>query len=152
MADFTRKSVADMAADNPGIDLGTSGALHEIDWGTEDAFWREEYARRPYARADRDYSYFEHAYKYGALARTRHAGREWHEVEPELESGWQAFRGKTKSTWAEMKDAVRDAFHRPEFRAPFFANMGGIERMIALQMRDENGVDPFETETLLSPR
>ena len=112
MADFTRDSAADIAADNPGVNMGTSGSMREIDWGTEDAYWREQYATRPYARADRDYAHFEHAYRSGAEARTRHAGREWAEVEPELESGWHAYRGNTQTAWGEIKDAVRDAFHR----------------------------------------
>ena len=112
MADFTKNSAADIVADNPGVNMGTTGSMREIDWGTEDAYWREQYATRPYARADRDYDHFQHAYRYGAEARTRHAGREWHEVEPELETGWHAYRGDTQTKWGEIKDAVRDAFHR----------------------------------------
>jgi len=112
MADFTKNSAADIVADNPGVNMGTSGSMHEIDWGTEDLYWREQYATRPYARADQDYEHFQQAYRYGAESRARHAGREWNEVEPELERGWDGYRGKSQSRWTEVKDAVRDAFHR----------------------------------------
>lgn len=112
MADFTKDSAADIAADNPGANLGTSGSLREIDWGTEDAYWRAEYATRPYARADRDYAHFEPAYRYGVESRARHEGRDWNDVEHEIESGWHAYRGTSQTAWAEIKDAVRDAFHR----------------------------------------
>lgn len=116
MADFTKDNAADIVADNPGINMGTSGSLHEIDWGTEDAYWREQYASRPYARADRSYDHFQPAYRYGAESRARHQGRDWHEVEPELETGWHAYRGNTQTAWAEIKDAVRDAFGRRHHR------------------------------------
>lgn len=112
MADFTRNNAADIVADNPGANMGTSGSMREIDWGTEDAYWREAYPTRPYARADRDYAHYEPAYRYGTEARFRHHGREWHEVEHDLESGWHAYRRSTQTSWAEIKDAVRDAFHR----------------------------------------
>ena len=112
MADFTKDSAADIAAGNPGINLGTSGSMREIDWGTEDAYWREQYGSRPYAKADRTYDHYAPAYRYGAEARTRHTGRAWDDAEPELERGWHAYRGSTQTSWAEIKDAVRDAFHR----------------------------------------
>ena len=112
MADFTKNSAADIVANNPGVNMGTSGSLHKIDWGTEDLYWREQYASRPYARADRDYEHFQPAYRYGAESRARHAGREWNDVEPDLERGWDTYRGKSQTKWGEVKDAVRDAFHR----------------------------------------
>ena len=112
MADFTKGGAAGIAADNPGINMGTSGSLREVDWGTEDAHWRQEYATRPYAKADRGYEHFAPAYRYGTESRTRHVGRRWEEAEPELERGWHAYRGDTQTAWAEIRDAVRDAFDR----------------------------------------
>lgn len=112
MADFTRGSAADIAAGNPGINMGTSGSMREVDWGTEDAYWRQEYARGPYAKADRDYEHYAPAYRYGTESRTRYAGRSWEDAEPELERGWHAWRGSTQTAWGEIRDAVRDAFHR----------------------------------------
>lgn len=113
MADFTKRTVADMAAATPDINMGTSGSMREVEWGTEDAYWREEYARRPYSSADRSYEHYQPAYRYGHEARTRYAGRDWDaDVERDLETGWHAYRGNTQTTWAEIKDAVKDAFGR----------------------------------------
>ena len=117
MADFTSGNVFDnMPSGNPGINMGTTGSMHEIDWGTESwgeneqRHWRDSYASRPYVQADRGYDYYEPAYRYGTAAARHHAGREWNDVEGELERDWDKARGASKSTWAEAKDAVRDAW------------------------------------------
>ena len=112
MADLTKDVAADMVAGSPGINLGTSGSMREIDWGTEDARWREHYAGRPYAQADRGYAHYERAYRYGAESRARHTGRDWSEVEPELERGWTEYRGQSRSTWPEIREAAKDAWMR----------------------------------------
>ena len=118
MADFTRNSVADMAAGSPGINMGTTGSMQDMEWGedrewpTHEAHWRQNYASRPYAQADRGYDHYEPAYRYGTASATRHAGRKWNDVESDLERGWDSARGTSKSTWTEMKGAVRDAWDR----------------------------------------
>lgn len=35
MADFTRDTAADMAAGNPGINMGTSGSMKDMEWGSD---------------------------------------------------------------------------------------------------------------------
>ena len=118
MADFTKNSVADMAAANPGINMGTTGSMRDTDyasddlWDAHDAHWRERYATRPYVQADRGYEHYRHAYRYGHGAAATHRGREWHEVEGDLERGWHSARGESSSAWHEVKDAVRDAWDR----------------------------------------
>src|SRR5690242_20346465 len=101
--DFTRNSAADIAAGNPGINMGTTGSLHDIDWGTagfaDDAHWRERYHTRPYAQADRGYEHYRPAYRYGATAAGHYAGREWDDVAPELERGWESARGRSETAW-----------------------------------------------------
>lgn len=120
MADFSKNTVADMAAGNPGVNMGTSGSMRDLDeyadadWAPHERHWREHYASRPYALADRGYEHYHDAYRYGAASASaaRHRDREWHEVEDDLERGWDAARGRSRSAWAEMKDAVRDAWDR----------------------------------------
>ena len=119
MADFTSNNVFDqMPSGNPGINMGTSGSMQEINWGTEgwsDAdreHWRRSFSGRPYVQADRGFEHYEPAYRYGTAAAQHHAGREWNDVEGDLERGWDTARGTSKSTWADMKDAVRDAWDR----------------------------------------
>jgi hypothetical protein len=119
MADWTSNDVFDnMPAGNPGINMGTTGRLHDIDWGTEEwgqtdrEHWSGQYGSRPYAQADRGFEHYEPAYRYGTVAARRYGGREWNDVEGDLERGWDTARGTSTSTWAEMKDAVRDAWDR----------------------------------------
>jgi hypothetical protein len=124
MADFTKNTVADMAAANPGINMGTTGSLHDVDWGTEglgfseadDAHWRSNYHTRPYAVADRGYEHYRPAYRYGATSAGRYEGREWDDVESELERGWDSARGHSQSAWADLKGAARDAWDRARGR------------------------------------
>ena len=113
---------------NPGA-FGTgaagTGAKGFFDWSTEDAYWRDNYATRPYARADRPYDYYQPAYKYGWESRRQYAGRQWNDVEGDLERGWDKARGASKSTWQEVKDAVRDAWHHVERALPGDADRDG---------------------------
>jgi hypothetical protein len=81
-------------------------------WTRDESFWRENYASRPYARADQSFDYYSPAYRYGYDAASRYPNREWTDIEPELEKGWDEFRGETKSTWEEIKQAAKDAWDR----------------------------------------
>ena len=120
MPDFTNPSdsVANMAMGNQGINTGTTGGMHDTDfatddlWNQHDAQFRQQYASRPYARADRSYDDYQPAYRYGYDSARQHAGREWNDVEGDLERGWHSARGKSQSTWQEVKDAARDAWDR----------------------------------------
>lgn len=118
MADFTKNTVADMAAGNPGINLGTTGSMREMDrasddlWNQDDAHWREHHVTRPYVHADRGYEHYQPAYRYGHSAARQHTGREWDDVSGDLERGWDHARGESRQTWHEAKDAVRDAWDR----------------------------------------
>ena len=114
MADFTKNMASDIAADNPGMDMGTAGSMRTVDWGTEDAYWRENFGARPYATADRGYEYYRPAYEYGVESARTFRSRNWEEAEPELRHGWE-FSNKDKpgsSKWEDVKHAVRDAWDR----------------------------------------
>jgi hypothetical protein len=112
VTDFSRKTVSDMAANNPGSEMGTTSSLHDIAWDDEELFWRGEYARRPYVRADRGFAHYEPAFRYGTTAATRYRGRSWKDMEGELAAGWGRARGSAETGWDEIKGAVRDAWDR----------------------------------------
>jgi hypothetical protein len=79
-------------------------------WDDEDRYWSEHASTRPYFAADRGYEYYRPAYQYGWESAQHHRGREWNDVEPELERDWSS-RG-ARSTWQDIKAAVRDAWDR----------------------------------------
>ncbi|MFL5594354.1 MAG: hypothetical protein ACJ785_07060 [Gemmatimonadaceae bacterium] len=112
MADFTKNTTADMAADKPDINFGTTANMHEIDWPAEDEYWRSNFSSKPYVRGDRNYDYYRPAYRYGAESAMRHNGKDWNSVQGDLERGWDKYRGDAKSTWQDIKDAVRDGWNR----------------------------------------
>src|SRR3954462_4274769 len=58
---------------------GKSGA-EAIDPTTEDAYWSENYASRPYYDASTSYDEYRPAYRYGWESRARYADRSFDEV------------------------------------------------------------------------
>lgn len=80
-------------------------------WKDEDEYWRTHYSSRPYVEGQ-PYDTFEPGYRYGFDAATRYSGRDWDDVERELESEWDRYEYKGTSTWQQVKDAVRDAWAR----------------------------------------
>ena len=113
MADVNKRTSAESATDNPGMDVGTSGRTHGMDWGSQDTYWRDNYGGRPYTQADRHYEYYQPAYKYGHEAAFLSGARPWdQEIEHDLERGWDQAKGESTCTWTEVRDAVRDAYER----------------------------------------
>ena len=82
-------------------------------WDQEDLWWRENFNSRPYA-AGGTYEEYQPAYRYGFESGRHNMGRTWGDVEPDLRTGWDKYehRGAGGSTWENIKDAVRDAWHR----------------------------------------
>jgi hypothetical protein len=82
------------------------------EWNTEDRFWKDEFSNRSYA-SNHDYEYWRPAYRYGFDAAERYPGKRWEDIEHDLQTGWERYEGRNeRSTWEQVKDAVRDAWHR----------------------------------------
>ena len=90
----------------------------QFDPTAEDAYWREHYRDRPYVERDADYEAYRPAYQYGWESRSRHAGRRFEDVEPELELGWGERRTHSSLAWDKAKHATRDAWDRVERAIP----------------------------------
>ncbi len=111
-------------------------------WLTEEEYWRSNYSSRPYATADRGFEFYRPAYRYGLESARRYQGKQWSDVEPELERGWETFKGggwadfkgetKSESTWESVKEAVRDAWDRVT---------GGSERAAKRDMAEHMNPD-----------
>ena len=92
--------------------IAGKNTAEEVNPTVEDAYWRENYASRPYATADRGYEYYQPAYRYGWESRARYQGKQFDEVESDLQRDWNAQR-PTKMEWNEARGAIRDAWQRP---------------------------------------
>lgn len=78
----------------------------------EDAYWRENYATRPYVSSGESYDEYAAAYRYGADSYPRYPDRSFDEVEPELSRDWGSARGGSSLEWERAKHASRDAWDR----------------------------------------
>ena len=100
-------------------------AAERVNPTVEDAYWRENFETRPYVRDDASYDEYRPAYRYGWESRERLAGREFDEVEPELERGWTGARGGSRLEWTDAREATRDAWRRIERGIPGDADRDG---------------------------
>jgi len=80
-------------------------------WDEEDRYWRQNYSSRPYAKAS-DYDTLAPGYRYGYESAGKYKGRAWSDVESDLERDWNSYSYRGKSTWQQVKDAVRDGWDR----------------------------------------
>ena len=92
--------------------LGGKAAAESVNPTIENAWWREAYRGRPYAKPEEPYETYEPAYRYGWEARMMHGDMQWSEIERELEMGWPQARGDSKLEWGEAKHAAKDAWDR----------------------------------------
>ena len=86
-------------------------AAEAIDPTAEDAYWRENYADRPYA-ADESYEEYGPAYRYGVDSFGMYPGRSFDEAERDLSRDWDSARGTSSLEWDRAKHATRDAWNR----------------------------------------
>ena len=79
----------------------------------EDAFWRKNWSDRTYV--DGGFTYDQDwgpAYRYGVEAHTRYPGRDYHDIERDLEAEWPAVRGESRLDWPRARPATLDAWQR----------------------------------------
>lgn len=95
---------------------GFHATERQLDWGSEESYWRNNWSSRPYATADRGFDYYQPGYRYGFEAGQQHRGRAWDDVEPGLRTGWDRYEHRGASTWEHVKHAVRDAWDRVAHR------------------------------------
>jgi phage tail tape-measure protein len=91
--------------------LAGKGVAESIDPTVEDAYWRDNFATRPYA-ANTTYDEYRPAYQYGWESRASRPKQTWMQAERELEQGWQSGKYHTKLGWDRAKHAARDAWER----------------------------------------
>jgi hypothetical protein len=81
----------------------------------EEAYWREQYRREPYYRADRDFESWAPAYQVGYEGRMRYGGRPFDELDADLQQDYLRLRGNDMP-WDEVRPATRAAWDRLDRR------------------------------------
>jgi hypothetical protein len=99
-----------------GVAGGLAGkrVAESIDPTVEDAYWRDNFAHRPYYDQKSSYEQYRPAYRYGWESRNKYAGKSFDESEAELGREWEAAKDHENLTWDKAKHATRDAWNRLE--------------------------------------
>ena len=105
--------------------LAGKGAAEAVNPTVEDAYWRENYASRPYVTPGTDYDTYAPAYKYGWESRGHFIGSSFDDVESDLGREWERVKGKSSLGWDRAREAARDAWHRVERAIPGDADRDG---------------------------
>jgi phage tail tape-measure protein len=99
-----------------GIAGGLAGksVAESIDPTVEDAYWRDNYSRRPYYDRASTYDDYQPAYRHGWESRSKYANQSFDQAEGTLRRDWEASKHGAKLNWDKAKHATRDAWDRVE--------------------------------------
>jgi osmotically-inducible protein OsmY len=95
--------------------LAGKGVAEMVDPTVEDNYWREAYTREPYYTADRDYAFYEPAYRVGYEGRVKYDGRTYEDIEDDLAADYARYQDND-TTWEEARPAARAAWNRVDER------------------------------------
>ena len=87
-------------------------SIAKADPVAEDAYWRDNYATRPYVEGGSTYDDYAPAYRYGVESYARYPDRKFDDVESDLSRDWGTARGRSSLEWERAKHATRDAWQR----------------------------------------
>lgn len=123
--------------------LAGTGVAEAVNPTEEDAYWQSHYASRPYA-GTRPYEDLRPAYQYGWESRVRHHGRNWSDVESDLERDWSTYPGTSNLSWNEARHASRDAWDRIDnlYKATGQSSMTGTAAASGVTATSGFGMSP----------
>jgi hypothetical protein len=105
--------------------LAGKGAAEAVNPTVEDAYWRDQYASRPYVEKGVGYDQYAPAYRYGWESRGHFIGSKFDDVEGDLGREWDRVRGTSRLGWDKARHAARDAWDRVERAIPGDADGDG---------------------------
>src|SRR5437868_388936 len=80
--------------------LAGKGAAEAVNPTAEDAYWRENFATRPYYESAYTYDAdYRPAYEYGWSSAGKYAGQRFDQAEGNLRGGWDRAKGKSRLEW-----------------------------------------------------
>lgn len=92
--------------------LAGKGVAESIDPTVEYAYWRDNYASRPYVSGGSSFDDFGPAYMYGINSAPKFSNRSFDEIEPDMARDWNTVRGTSSLSWDRAREASRDAWER----------------------------------------
>jgi hypothetical protein len=88
-------------------DEGNDKALHK-----EDAYWREQHGKQPYADPALPYEHYAPAYRTGYEAAEKHAGKHFDDIEMDLALDYEKAHPDSPLPWDLARPAVKAAWDR----------------------------------------
>lgn len=92
--------------------LAGKGVAEAIDPSVEYAYWRDNYADRPYVESGARFDDYAPAYVYGVESSSKFGDRDFDDIESDLARDWATARGKSGLSWDRARAASRDAWDR----------------------------------------
>ena len=92
--------------------LAGKGVAEMIDPTVEDAYWRDNYANRPYVTKGATYDDYGPAYRYGVDQYSRFDGASFDTVDSDLARDWDNARSDSSLSWDQARHAARDSWER----------------------------------------
>lgn len=87
-------------------------------YANERAHWKQQFEKEPYYESGHAFSDYDPAYRVGAEARERYAGKRFEQIESNLQNEWEEAKGSARIGWDKAKQAVRAAWDRVEHAMP----------------------------------
>jgi hypothetical protein len=82
------------------------------DPAKEEAYWRKQHAKQPYADKNRSYEEYAPAYRTGAEAAVKHAGKKFEEIEDDIALDYEKARPEEALPWDHARPAVKAAWDK----------------------------------------
>lgn len=95
------------------------GVAESINPTEENAHWQSNYKNTSYFENDYEYADYAPAYRVGyeGFGRYGAEGKDYHDVEPNLQQDYTQARGGSRLEWEKAKTATRDAWERLKAKA-----------------------------------
>jgi uncharacterized protein YcfJ len=98
-------------------------AINPTDY---DRHFESSYREAPYYSANREWSDYQPAYRYGYDTYGQYRGQRFEDVEPQLERDWETSKANSRLAWNEARGAVKEGWHHIERALPGDADRDGI--------------------------
>lgn len=92
--------------------LAGSGIGELVNPTDEEAFWSQNYSKRPYVAQNETFDTYKPAYRYGYEAKVSYPDRTFDEVKTDLQTKWDKTGANSSLEWNKAEPAIRDAYVR----------------------------------------
>ncbi len=82
------------------------------DMTKEEAYWREQHAKQPYADKNLPFEHYAPAYRTGVEAAKKHAGKQFEQIEDDIALDYEKNRPGSALPWDRARPATKAAWDK----------------------------------------